>query len=404
MIETMPRRPGLRPGVGQDVGKGMPREGVPSCEVERMAERITAYIGLGSNLGDRRHTIREALASLNRHPEIEVSRVSDIKETPPLGQASEPYYLNGVAEIHTTVAPEELLSVLMNTEDILGRTRRGRWGPRTIDLDLLLFGRKIVRQPHLIVPHPQMHLRSFVLDGLCQLDGDLVHPLFHEPVRELAGRLGGGNFVLDPAGPQLVSIAGPIGVGKTTLVKRLAAVLDGQVVLEPYDTNPFLARVYAGQKDLALDSQLYFLLHRADQLHPEALSQESVSLADYVFQKELIYARRLLDAEQLRLYERVYEVFTRTVEPPALVIYLEDSPQRCLERIHHRNRPYEQQIVLEFLEALHQDYEHLFADWGICPLIRLPVSKVGIDDEAAIEHVALQIKAYVAEREHAAVA
>ncbi len=368
-----------------------------------MAEPIAAYIGLGSNLGDRQRTIREALAALDRHPDIEVTRVSDIKETPPIGQASQPYYLNGVAEVRTTLSPEGLLNVLMTTEDVLGRTRRGRWGPRTIDLDLLLFGRRIVRLPNLIVPHPQMHLRSFVLDGLCQLKADLVHPLFNEPVCELARRLGGGDFVLDPAGPQLVSIGGPIGVGKTTLMKRLAAALDGQALLEPYDTNPFLARVYAGQKDLALDSQLYFLLHRADQLRAEALSQESVSLTDYVFHKELIYARRLLDAEQLKLYEQVYEVFAATVKDPVLVIYLEDSPERCLERIHRRNRPYEQQITLEFLEALHEDYERLFEGWRTCPLIRLPASEIGIDDEAAIEHVALQVKAYVAEREQVAV-
>jgi 2-amino-4-hydroxy-6-hydroxymethyldihydropteridine diphosphokinase len=358
---------------------------------------------LGSNLGDRQRTIREALAALGRHPEIEVTRVSDVKETPPLGQASQPYYLNGVAEIRTTLSPEDLLSVLMTTEDVLGRTRRTRWGPRTIDLDLLLFGQRIVHLPHLIVPHPQMHLRSFVLEGLCQLNHDLVHPLFNEPVCELARRLGGGNFILDPAGPQLVSIGGLIGVGKTTLMKRLAAALDGEALLEPYDTNPFLARVYAGHKELALDSQLYFLLHRADQLRPEALSQESVSLTDYVFQKELIYARRLLDAEQLNLYERVYEVFATAVKDPVLVIYLEDLPERCLERIHRRNRPYEQQITLEFLQTLHEAYERLFESWRSCPLIRLAASEVGVDDQAAVEHVALQVKAYVAERERVAV-
>jgi len=368
-----------------------------------MAEPTIAYIGLGSNLGDRQRTIRDALATLGRHGEIEVMRVSDIKETAPLGQASEPYYLNGVAEIRTTLSPEGLLSVLMTTEDVLGRTRRGRWGPRTIDLDLLLFGQQILRLGHLIVPHPQMHLRSFVLDGLCQLKGDLVHPLFNESVRELARRLGGGNFMLDPAGPQLVSIGGPIGVGKTTLAKRLAAALDGEALLEPYDTNPFLPQVYAGHRELALDSQLYFLLHRADQLRPDALSQERVSLTDYVFQKELIYARRLLDAEQLKLYERVNEVFAATVKDPVLVIYLEDSPERCLERIHRRNRPYEQQIGLEFLEVLHEGYERLFEGWRRCPLIRLPASEIGVSDEAALEHVALQVKAYVAEREQVAV-
>ncbi len=368
-----------------------------------MAEPTTAYIGLGSNLGDRHRSIREALKALDHNAEIEVGRVSDIKETAPLGQVSEPYYLNAVAELKTTLDPEGLLHVLMMTEDVLGRTRRSKWGPRTIDLDLLLFGSEIIRLPDLIVPHPQMHLRSFVLDGLCQLDRDLRHPLFNEPVWELTRRLGGGDFMLDPAGPQLVSIAGLIGVGKTTLMKRLAEALEGQMVLEPYDTNPFLAKVYAGHKDLALDSQLYFLLNRADQLRPGALSQDSVSLTDYIFEKELIYARRLLDDEQRKLYERVYEQFARTVKDPVLVIYLEDLPEHCLERIHQRNRPYEQQITLEFLETLHQDYEQLFESWEGCPLIRLPASRVGIDDDKAIEHVALQVKAYVADREHVVV-
>jgi len=367
-----------------------------------MAEPTAAYIGLGSNLGDRQRAIKEALAALDRHPEIEVTRVRDTTEPAPLGRAAQPSSLHGVAEMRPPLSPETLLSVLMTTEDVLGRTRRGGWGPRTIDLDLLLFGQRVIRLAHLTVPHPQMHLRSFVLDGLCQLKGDLVHPLFNEPVRELARRLGGGNFVLDPAGPQLVSIGGPIGVGKTTLMKRLATTLDAEALREPYDTNPFLPQVYAGRKELALDSQLYFLLHRADQLRAEALSPECVSLTDYVFQKELIYARRLLDAEQLKLYERVHEVFAATVKDPVLVIYLEDSPERCLERIRRRNRPYEQQITVEFLDALREDYERLFEGWRSCPLIRLPASEIGISDEAALEHVALQVKAYVAERERVA--
>ncbi len=368
-----------------------------------MTEPTTAYVGLGSNLGDRQRSIREALDALDRHPEIEVARVSDITETVPLGQASEPYYLNGVAEVRTTLNPEGLLNVLLTTEDMLGRVRRSGWGPRTIDLDMLLFGGQIVRLAKLIVPHPQMHLRSFVLDGLCQLNPDLVHPLFHEPVRELADRLGGGNFALDPAGPQLVSIAGLIGVGKTTLMKRLAESLGGQTLLEPYDTNPFLPRVYAGQTDLALSSQLYFLLNRAEQLRPEALSQASVSLTDYVFDKELIYARRWLDPEQCKLYERIYEVFAGAVKDPMLVIYLQDSPESCLERIRQRNRPYEQQITLEFLQRLHEDYEQLFGQWQSSPLIRLPASQIRPGDEVALEHVSLQVKAYVADRERVAV-
>jgi len=361
-----------------------------------MAESTTAYIGLGSNLGDRQRIIRDALNGLGRHGQVEVIRVSAIKETPPLGRSPQPYYLNGVAEIRTTLTATGLLDVLMATENVLGRTRRGKWGPRTIDLDLLLFGREIIHLPNLIVPHPQMHLRSFVLNGLCELDGELVHPLFGEPVGELARRLGGGNFTLDLVAPQLVSIAGLIGVGKTTLMNRLAGALDAETVVEPYDTNPFLPQVYAGKQELALDSQLYFLVNRAEQLNPATLLPDNVSLADYVFDKELLYARRLLGPEQFRLYERIYQPFAETVAAPVLVIYLRDAPEHCLERIHRRNRPYEQEITLDFLESLSTDYEQLFAGWRTCPVIRLPATQVGVDDEAALEHVALQVKAYVA--------
>lgn len=360
-----------------------------------MTEQVTAYIGLGSNLGDRQRVIKEALEGLGRHGQIEVVRVSEIKETRPLGPSAQPNYLNAVAEIRTTLTAERLLDVLMTTENILGRVRRGKWTPRTIDLDLLLFGRQIIHVPNLIVPHPQMHLRSFVLNSLCELDSRLVHPLFNEPVDELVRRLAGSDFTLNPAAPQLVSIAGLIGVGKTTLMKRLAVALDAETALEPYDTNPFLTRVYAGQHELALDSQLYFLLSRAQQLTPETLSRAKVSLTDYVFEKELIYARRLLVSEQLDLYEQIYQPFAERAASPVLVIYLQDSPSRCLERIHQRNRPYEQEITLAFLESLNADYERLFADWKRCPVLRLPASQVGIDDEDALAHVALQVKAYV---------
>lgn len=365
-----------------------------------MPERTTAYIGLGSNLGDRQRAIGSALHSLGRTVGVEVLRVSDIAETRPLGEAPQPHYLNAVAEIATTRGPEELLGALKTIEDLLGRVRREKWGPRAIDLDLLLYDRQNIRLPDLIVPHPQMHLRSFVLDGLCQLDPSLVHPLLKEPVSVLAARLAGRDFVLDPSAPQVVSVAGLIGVGKTTLVRRLAPLVEGRIVLEPYDTNPFLAQVYAGRKELALDSQLCFLVGRAAQLGPDGLTPGGVVLTDYVFEKELIYAQRLLDADQFRLYEQIYVSFVDRVAPPTLAIYLQDSPEHCLQRIRQRNRPYEQTIGLEFLAALHADYEQLFGWWEKCPVIRVPAERVGVGDEKAIRHLALQVKAYVAASEH----
>jgi deoxyguanosine kinase len=364
-----------------------------------MTEWVTAYIGLGSNLGDREPTIRASLQMLGSDGNIELTRVSDLKETAPLGQMTQPNYLNGVAEMRTKLGPQELLGRLKATEAALGRGPHAKWAARTIDLDLLLYGSRIIRENGLIVPHPDVHLRSFVLDGLCQLQPDLVHPLLQEPMSELARRLAGRSFVLDAGTPQLVSVAGVIGVGKTTLARKLGEVLGAQVALEPYDTNPFLREVYAGKGELALDCQLYFLVHRALQLGRDALEAGRITVTDYVFDKELIYARRLLDPIQLELYENIYRPFAARVTTPALVVYLEDAPAHCLQRIHLRGRPYEQQVGLECLEGLHRDYQDLFAHWKASPVLRVPAARLTGYAEEVVEHLVLQVRAYIAANE-----
>jgi len=369
-----------------------------------MAEPTIAYIGLGGNLGDRRRTIENAVAALQGRADIEVLRRSELRETPPLGDVSQERYLNGVCEIRTTLGPEELLGALREIEDALGRERNGRWTSRTIDLDLLVFGQEVVRTAELTVPHPQMHLRSFVLDGLCRLAPEVVHPVLGEPVRVLAERLNGADFALDPGAPQLVSVAGIIGVGKTTLADKLAGLLGTSVLREPYDTNPYMPQVYAGRKEFALDSELYFLVNRAEQLARDTLAAGRIFVTDYVFEKELIYARRLLNDQQLTLHESIYRAFVDRVAAPVLVIYLMDSPEECLTRIHRRNRPYEQEITADFLTRLHSDYEQLFADWRTCPVMRVPAGELISGGDAAVERLAGQVRAYVATEERAAVA
>jgi len=361
-----------------------------------MAIQTTAYIGLGSNLGDREKSIQNAVKMLAEAENIKVVRVSEIIETAPLGQANQPKYLNAVAEMETTLNAEDLHKKLAYIEESLGREKKEKWTSRIIDLDLLLFGREIINNPSLTVPHPQMHLRSFVLKGLCELNPELVHPVINESVNELAGRLNGADYVLDPNIPQLVSIAGIIGVGKTTLAENLSKLLGCRLLFEAYDTNPFMADVYAGKKQFALDSQLYFLTSRTEQLNPNILARGQTAVSDYIFDKEIIYARRLLDNQQLSLYEKTYPPFAGQVALPVLVIYLQDSAQSCLERIHRRNRPYEQKIELQFLESLGSDYELLFADWKTCPVIRVLISGFDCTKDADISHLAEQIKCYIA--------
>jgi deoxyguanosine kinase len=356
----------------------------------------TAYIGLGSNLGNRQECIRRAVDMLVQAEQIELCRVSDLIETAPLGHFRQPKFINGVAEVKTTLSAEDLYKKLFEIETLLGRRRESKWSPRTIDLDILLFGDQIENQSHLTIPHRQMHLRSFVLKGLCQLNAELVHPVIKEPIRELADRLGGMDFAVNPGLPQLISVAGIIGVGKTTVAKSLSSRLGCKLLLEPYDTNPFMPDVYAGKKELALDSQLYFLVSRNAQLNRNVLSPGYIAVSDYVFDKEQIYARHLLSEQQSDLYDKIYQLLSPDVTPPILVIYLRDSAQKCLERIQERNRPYEQQIELGFLETLDSEYGKVFAEWKTCPVIRISMSRFDCARDSDIEHLANQVKCYVA--------
>jgi len=378
-----------------------------------MPQTTIAYVGLGSNLGNRKKFVKDALKLLTNTNRVELGRVcfahhnrcinhvelvrvSNIVETSPLAGMNQPKYLNAVAEIRTTLTAQSLYKILARIEKTLGRVKREKWAPRTIDLDLLLFGQEIVNLPNLTIPHPQMHLRSFVLKGLCQLNPNLLHPVIKESVSGLADRLVGCDFVLNPNVPQLISIAGIIGVGKTTLAKKLSKRLRCKLLLEPYDQNPFLPEVYAGKYELALNSQLYFLTARTKQLNPDVLTPGRIIVSDYFFDKELIYANLLLNPQQLALYKNIYPQFAEKVAPPVLIIYMKDSSQKCLERIHKRNRPYEQKIKLQFLDALAAGHQRLFARWQTCPVIRLSGSNFDCTKSSDINHLANQIKYYIA--------
>jgi 2-amino-4-hydroxy-6-hydroxymethyldihydropteridine diphosphokinase len=136
-----------------------------------------AYIGVGANLGDREATMRAALAALDATPGVRVVAVSSFVETEPVGYLDQPRFLNAAAAVETDLDARGLLDALLAVERELGRTRDGpRYGPRTIDLDLLLFGDERLDEPGLTVPHPRLHERQFVLDPLAELDPELAVP------------------------------------------------------------------------------------------------------------------------------------------------------------------------------------------------------------------------------------
>ena len=139
---------------------------------------MIAYIGLGSNLGEREATLREALTRLGELDGVAVVAVSSFRETDPVGNVDQPRFVNGAAEIETNLGPRELLDRLLEVERSLGRdrSREGRWGPRTVDLDLLLYGDEIVGEADLEIPHPRLAERAFVVEPLLELDPELRLP------------------------------------------------------------------------------------------------------------------------------------------------------------------------------------------------------------------------------------
>jgi 2-amino-4-hydroxy-6-hydroxymethyldihydropteridine diphosphokinase len=159
----------------------------------RKESTTTAYIGLGANLGEREVMIRRALDALAAGEGLRLVGVSELRETDPVGYEDQPRFLNGVAAVETTVSARDLLSRLLEIECELGRDRASseRWGPRTIDLDLLLYGDRVVDEPGLRVPHPRLHERRFVLEPLAELSPGLVVP-GRGPVSDLLAELESG--------------------------------------------------------------------------------------------------------------------------------------------------------------------------------------------------------------------
>jgi len=151
---------------------------------------ITAYLALGANLGDREANIRGALAALADTEGICITRTSSLLENPAVGgPADAPPFLNAAVEVITTLGSHALLHRIMQIEQQMGRLRRRKWEPRVIDIDLLLYGDQIISSQELVVPHPLMHERKFVLAPLAEIAPEAVHPILQMTIAGLLQNL-----------------------------------------------------------------------------------------------------------------------------------------------------------------------------------------------------------------------
>ncbi|MEN6319904.1 MAG: 2-amino-4-hydroxy-6-hydroxymethyldihydropteridine diphosphokinase [Syntrophaceae bacterium] len=156
---------------------------------------VICFIGVGSNMGDPIERCMEAFHRLSLVSGIKVLRRSSLYRTEPVGFSEQDWFINAVVEVRTTLSPCELMDSLHEIEDNMGRVRGPKWGPRAIDLDILLYGQEIIREECLQIPHPELHNRGFVLEPLCELASYVIHPSFGVSMRGLKDRLDDENKV-----------------------------------------------------------------------------------------------------------------------------------------------------------------------------------------------------------------
>jgi 2-amino-4-hydroxy-6-hydroxymethyldihydropteridine diphosphokinase len=277
----------------------------------------SALIGLGSNICDRHATLDRAIQLLTADVQIDVARTSRWIITKPIGQpAGALEFLNGAALLETRLPPEALLAKLQAIENQLGRKRGGRWEPRTIDLDLLIFDELIQHSPKLVLPHPRMSFRRFVLAPAAEIAGSMIHPGSGWTIDQLLAHL-------DTAFPY-VAISGL----QPSVNRRLAAAVSAKIGLKLLDlpeADELLAS--ASSTSLTLDRAIEFLRRAAKMLARERLTGADGVISSFWIDDLLAAA----DARWSGEFETLWRTILPTIVPPKLLVEFE-SPTDGFER------------------------------------------------------------------------
>lgn len=185
--------------------------------------------------------------------------------------------------------------------------------------------------------------------------------------------------------PRHLVVEGPIGVGKTSLARRLATSLGSELLLEGADENPFLERFYQNPRDAAFPTQMHFLMQRAEQLRRLRQQDlfEQTRVADFLFEKDRIFAELTLNEAELDLYTRVFEQLSPELQPPDLVVYLQAPVEVLMERIRRRGIPHEQSISADYLQRLCDAYVEFFYHYNAAPLLIVNAAEIDLVDNDA---------------------
>ena len=203
-------------------------------------------------------------------------------------------------------------------------------------------------------------------------------------------------------GPRYIVVEGPIGVGKTSLAKRLAKSFASELILEQAEQNPFLERFYRNRRQSALPTQLFFLFQRARMLEPLAQPDMFARpvVADFLLDKDPLFARITLSADELALYEKIYAVLRLRTPAPDLVIYLQAQPAVLIERVHRRANRYEREISEDYLARLAEGYARFFYHYDAAPLLIVNSENLNfVERDADFELLVSRLRAMRSRRE-----
>lgn len=339
------------------------------CMVKHSINR--AYLSVGSNLGDRQANLQKAVQLLNEKGG-NISSCSSVYETPAWGFKSDDFY-NICLGIDTSLSAEELLWCMLSIETTLGRTRNPNaenYAARTIDLDILFYQDCIVNTEHLVIPHPQMQLRRFVLEPLAEIAPGKIHPVLNKTILELLEQCEDKSGLVkinekiqfqknDFSKFRFVAIEGNIGAGKTTLATKIADDFNGQLILERFADNPFLPKFYEDRNRYAFTLEMSFLADRYQQFTNDTSKPNlfnNFMISDYDIFKSLIFANVTLQEEEFDLYRKLFNFMYQEVIKPDIYVYLFQSHERLLENIKKRGRHYEKQIDPDYLKSINSAY------------------------------------------------
>ncbi|PRX57770.1 2-amino-4-hydroxy-6-hydroxymethyldihydropteridine diphosphokinase [Flagellimonas meridianipacifica] len=336
-----------------------------------MSKENRAYLSLGSNLGNRFYTLQKAIFEINRRGG-KVVKISSIYETPAEGFEGEDF-LNACLLIQTELEPLSLLETILSIERSFGRERKQSEGyeSRTLDIDLLLYNNEIIHTDTLVVPHPKMHERAFVLKPLADIAPQYYHPEENKDIRNLLQQTKGREklrksplkFFKDRsslfAQLHFLAIEGNIGAGKTTLSKMIANEFNAKLVLERFADNAFLPKFYEDQARYAFPLEMSFLADRYQQFTDDTTQFDlfkNFMVSDYDIFKSLIFAKITLQEDEFNLYRKVFNFMYKEVKKPDIYLYLYQNTERLLENIKKRGRSYEQNIPFDYLEKINRGY------------------------------------------------